>query len=146
MLNWTTLKGNVAVERDKKVGEEIHGAMTSKDVDDTQHELYKLNEEMWGMIKELTIDQRRALNHQIRGYCRKCQMENMGESDKKRMAAEAVRTGITPQDMDETKNAINSVDAAIWMLIGNLTLAQRQKAYDMLWDFADQANKANANG
>ena len=77
MWSWLDLKRG----GDKKVsGEEIHGDMTMMDINDTQQEAYRLDNEMWEMVKGLTLEQKKELNGKIKVYCEECRMKNEGEA------------------------------------------------------------------
>ena len=77
MWSWLDLKrgGNKKVAR-----EEIHGDMTMMDINDTQQEAYRLDNEMWEMVKGLTLEQKKELNGKIKVYCEECRMKNEGEA------------------------------------------------------------------
>lgn len=50
------------------VTEQINDTMTGRDVADTQNELYRLDQELYMLVKDLTVDERRAVNDRVRAY------------------------------------------------------------------------------
>lgn len=73
MLNWLDLKkGSTLTAK-----EMVHPDMTAEDVSDTQNELYRLDSDLWKMIRGLTVAHRQELNEKVRKFCQECQMEYM---------------------------------------------------------------------
>ena len=52
----------------KSLREQMMPGMTMQDCNDTMNEFYKCNEEMWGMIKDLNLEERRGLNEMIKDH------------------------------------------------------------------------------
>ena len=73
MLNWLQVKSGTI----KPAREAVHLEMTAKDLSDTQSELYRLDSNLWEMVRHLTIADRQELEKKIRDFCQKCQMEYM---------------------------------------------------------------------
>lgn len=55
----------------KSFREQMIPGMTMQDCNDTMNEFYKMNEEMWGMVKDMNLEERKSLNEMIRGYVSK---------------------------------------------------------------------------
>ena len=60
-------------KRAKSLHEQMVPGMTMQDLNDTMSEFYKCNEEMWGMVKDMKLEERKALNEMIRGHVSKAE-------------------------------------------------------------------------
>lgn len=60
--------GTSAVPKEKSLHEQMLAGATMKDLNDTMGEFYSCNDEMWGMVKDLAIEERKVVNSMIKDY------------------------------------------------------------------------------
>ncbi len=60
--------GSAAAPKEKSLHEQMLSGATMKDLNDTMGEFYSCNDEMWSLVKDLPIDERKALNGVIKDY------------------------------------------------------------------------------
>ena len=60
-------------KKTKSLHEQMVPGMSMQDLNDTMSEFYKCNEEMWGMVKDMKLEERKALNEMIRGHVSKAE-------------------------------------------------------------------------
>ena len=63
--------GSSEAPREKSLHEQMLAGATMQDLSDTMSEFYKCNDEMWGMVKDLPIEERKVVNGMIKDYLSK---------------------------------------------------------------------------
>lgn len=75
MINWKQV--DVNSNRTAALKEDVRMDMKQQDMTDTQDEMFKLDRNMWNMVKDLTVENRQELNKKIREFCDECKKEEM---------------------------------------------------------------------
>lgn len=63
--------GTGAAPKGKSLHEQMMPGCTMQDLNDTMGEFYKLNDDMWSMVKDLPLEERQAVNGMIKDYLSK---------------------------------------------------------------------------
>ena len=56
---------------EKSLHEQMIAGASMKDLSDTMNEFYSCNDEMWGLVKDLPLEERKTINTMIKDYVSK---------------------------------------------------------------------------